>query len=128
MALHRRHREMRYVSIGHFFLHLYFLNKIAKPAAQYNADGWFMGVTKNLVCATWVGADDPSVRFRNGWYGQGAMMAMPIYGKFLKSAVNDKSLNLTTDALDPPQNPTGFADECSGSVSGDEIEVNGLGD
>ena len=95
---------------------------------QGSADGWFMGVTKNLVCATWVGADDPSVRFRNGWYGQGAMMALPIYGKFLKSAMGDKSLNLTTDALDPPQNPTGLADECSGAVSGDEIEVSGLGD
>lgn len=49
---------------------------------QDNSDGWFMGVTPNLVTGCWVGADDPSIRFRSTTYGQGAYMALPIVGKF----------------------------------------------
>lgn len=99
---------------------------------QGSADGWFVGVIKNLVCATWVGADDPSVRFRNGWYGQGAMMAMPIYGLFLQECMKDKSLRLTTDWIDTPKNPTNLMGDCSdGGINidaGSNIDVSGLGD
>lgn len=99
---------------------------------QGSADGWFVGVTKNLVCATWVGADDPSVRFRNGWYGQGAMMAMPIYGMFLQESLKDKGLGLSTDWIDAPQNPTNLSAECTnGDINlgnGDAGDVSGLGD
>ncbi|HET8963663.1 MAG TPA: transglycosylase domain-containing protein, partial [Chitinophagales bacterium] len=46
---------------------------------QENTDGWFMGITPQLVCGTWVGADDPVVHFRSTALGQGANMALPIY-------------------------------------------------
>lgn len=95
---------------------------------QGSADGWFVGCSKNLVCATWVGADDPSVRMRNGWYGQGAMMALPIYGKFLKASQDDKSLDINTDPLDSPKQSTGIMDECNGSVVDESVDVSGLGD
>lgn len=100
---------------------------------QGSADGWFMGVNKNLVCATWVGADDPSVRFRSSWYGQGALMAMPIYGFFMQQAVKDNTLGLSTEPLDYPKNPGSIMSECSGLQegeigSGGELDVEGLGD
>ena len=69
---------------------------------QGSADGWFMGLTKNLVCATWVGADDPTVRIRGGLIGQGSAMALPIYGYFMKSAMADKTSGVSTDPLDAP--------------------------
>lgn len=69
---------------------------------QGSADGWFMGLTKNLVCATWVGADDPTVRIRGGLIGQGSAMALPIYGYFMKSATADKTSGVSTDPLDAP--------------------------
>lgn len=96
---------------------------------QGSADGWFVGATKGLVCATWVGADDPTVRFRNGLWGQGSRMAMPIFGKFLKYSLDDKTLGLTTDNIDPPSNPSGLMDECDGiGVGTEEIDISGLGD
>lgn len=55
---------------------------------QANADGWFMAITPKLVIGTWVGADDPRIRFRNSKLGQGSNTALPITAYFLKQ-VND---------------------------------------
>lgn len=61
---------------------------------QDQSDGWFMGVTSNLVVGTWVGCAERKMRFLSMEYGQGAKMAMPIYGKFLKRVQSDGSLKL----------------------------------
>lgn len=50
---------------------------------QSQADGWFIGYTPNLVAGAWVGAEDIRVHFRTLTYGQGAYMALPIFGKFM---------------------------------------------
>lgn len=51
---------------------------------QDYADGWFIGYSPDLTAGCWVGADDPSVHFRNMTYGQGAFMALPVVGRFFK--------------------------------------------
>ena len=56
---------------------------------QNNSDGWFIGITPNLVAGCWVGADDPRVHFRTTTYGQGAYMALPIVGKFFSKTYRD---------------------------------------
>lgn len=97
---------------------------------QGSADGWFMGVTKGLVCSVWVGADDPSVRFRNGWIGQGALMALPIYGIFMKQAQADKNLNINTDMPEPPENMSNMTMDCGENGEADrggELDVDELG-
>ena len=60
---------------------------------NYNADGWFMGFTPELVAGTWVGGDERFIHFNTMAYGQGASMALPIYGRFMKKVYADKSLN-----------------------------------
>ncbi|MGB0863873.1 MAG: transglycosylase domain-containing protein [Saprospiraceae bacterium] len=56
-------------------------------------DGWFMGVTPNLVAGTWVGGEDQWIRFRTLTYGQGGRMARPIFASFLKKVEKDETLN-----------------------------------
>ncbi|MEM9052813.1 MAG: transglycosylase domain-containing protein [Bacteroidota bacterium] len=51
---------------------------------QNNADGWFIGITPNVVCGAWVGGESPIVRFRSTRLGQGAATALPIVGEFLR--------------------------------------------
>ncbi len=65
---------------------------------QSNADGWFIGITPNLVIGAWVGADDPRVHFRSTALGQGATTALPIVAKFLQYMNKDKSLHQITRA------------------------------
>ncbi len=56
---------------------------------QNNSDGWFIGLTPNLVTGCWVGADDPRIHFRSTSLGQGAYMALPIVGKFFNKMYSD---------------------------------------
>ncbi len=46
-------------------------------------DGWFVGLSPDLVVGTWVGGDDRWIRFRDLRYGIGARMARPFFAKFL---------------------------------------------
>ena len=50
---------------------------------QNNSDGWFMGITPNLVTGVWSGNEDRSVHFRTTFYGQGANMALPIWAEYM---------------------------------------------
>ncbi len=68
---------------------------------QSNADGWFMAMTPNLVIGTWVGADDPRIRFRRTDLGQGSSTALPITAAFFKQVNNDEAFKLITDAKFP---------------------------
>ncbi len=68
---------------------------------QSNADGWFMAITPKLVIGTWVGADDPRIRFRRTDLGQGSSTALPITAVFLKQVNNDLKFKSITDAKFP---------------------------
>ena len=60
---------------------------------QNNSDGWFMGITPNLVSGVWSGNEDRSVHFRSTFYGQGANMALPIWAEYMQKVYAD-SLNI----------------------------------
>lgn len=64
---------------------------------QNHSDGWFMGVTPQLVAGVWTGGDLRSIRFDNIRYGQGANMALPIWGRFMKKVYADPGLEYTPD-------------------------------
>ena len=59
---------------------------------QENSDGWFMGVTPNLVTGVWTGAEDRSVHFDQTTFGQGAYMALPIWAGYMRKVYDDKNL------------------------------------
>lgn len=79
---------------------------------QNNADGWFMGVTKDLVTATWVGGDDQSIRFRSTKYGQGAHAALPIFAYFIKAAKADPDLDIKLEPLEKPEDAHSIIYDC----------------
>ena len=58
---------------------------------QNNKDGWFVGITPNLVTVTWVGNDNHSIGFKSTGTGQGANSALPIFGKFYQKLNKDSS-------------------------------------
>jgi penicillin-binding protein 1A len=65
---------------------------------QNNKDGWFVGVSPNLVMLSWVGNDDHRIGFSNTSIGQGANSALPIVALFLKQMNTDKEFNAITKA------------------------------
>ncbi|MBO7497058.1 MAG: transglycosylase domain-containing protein [Salinivirgaceae bacterium] len=70
---------------------------------QENSDGWFMGVTPNLVTGVWTGAENRSVHFDQTTYGQGAYMALPIWAGYMRKVYDDGGLPYyESDKFDKP--------------------------
>jgi penicillin-binding protein 1A len=81
-----------------------FTNPIAGKTGttQNQSDGWFMGMVPNLVTGVWVGAEDRAVHFKTITYGQGAAMALPIWGMYMKSCYADEALGISLDDFEEP--------------------------
>jgi penicillin-binding protein 1A len=70
---------------------------------QNNSDGWFIGLSPDLAAGVWVGGEDRSIHFNSMEQGQGASMALPIWGKFFNKVYADKTLNLTKGDFPRPE-------------------------
>jgi penicillin-binding protein 1A len=80
---------------------------------QNASDGWFMGVTKDLVTGTWVGGDNRAIRFKSWVLGQGARTAMPIFENFMLDVYKDPTLPYEKGKFDRPVNPLSVEIDCS---------------
>ncbi|MES2487259.1 MAG: transglycosylase domain-containing protein [Bacteroidota bacterium] len=72
--------------------------KIVNPIAgktgttQNQSDGWFVGMVPNLCTGIWVGNEDRSAHFKGLVYGQGATMALPIWGIYMRKIYDDDTM------------------------------------
>ncbi len=67
---------------------------------QNHSDGWFMGVTPKLTAGVWTGADLRSIHFKGISAGQGANMALPIWGYFYKKVLADESIGFKEEEME----------------------------
>ena len=72
--------------------------------SQNNSDGWFIGMVPNLATGIWVGNEDRSAHFRATRLGQGATMALPIWGIFMKKCYGDSDLDVSKEPFERPEN------------------------
>jgi len=97
----------------------------AKTGTTQNAsDGWFIGVTHNLVSGAWVGGDDRSIHFRDWVYGQGARTAMPIWQQYMLNVYADNNLSIEKGRFDKPTKKINVEIDCS--VYNNEIKSDSL--
>ena len=90
---------------------------------QNNADGWFMGLTPELVAGCWTGGEERSVHFNSTNEGQGASMALPIWGKFFQKIYADKSLKMTKAGFKVPANMGDVELDCSKYDAANDLEI-----
>jgi len=83
---------------------------------QNNTDGWFVGMTPDLVTAVWVGAQDPTVRFSSTFYGQGANTGLPIFGYYMNKVYRDPKIKISTEDFKKPENYDPKKFECVGEM------------
>ncbi len=69
---------------------------------QEHADGWYMGITPNLVTGVWVGCSDRRMRFESMYLGQGASTALPIWAIYMKRLYKDEHLQFEQPAFRRP--------------------------
>jgi penicillin-binding protein 1A len=92
-------------------------NEIAAKTgtSQNHSDGWFMGMTQNLVTGLWVGGEDRSIHFRTLALGQGGRVAMPAWGIYMKKVYDDQTL---VDYRKGPFNkPANYVRDCGAVLS-----------
>ncbi|WP_103863829.1 penicillin-binding protein 1A [Aquimarina sp. I32.4] len=95
--------DLKNVVTGHPYK---FRNPIAGKTGttQNQSDGWFMGIVPNLCTGVWVGGDDRAVHFRTTTFGQGATMALPVWGLYMQKCYADETLKVSKGAFKKPKN------------------------
>ena len=90
-------------------------------------DGWYMGITKDLVTGVWVGADDRSVHFTNSETGEGSHTALPIFGRFMEKVYADPKSGYTYGLFPKPWTKITKEYNCpSPRLSVDSLETDSL--
>ena len=79
---------------------------------QNNSDGWFMGITPDLVSGCWTGCEDRSVHFAGMKDGEGANVALPIFAKYMKRIYDDKSLKISQGEFEAPKKKIDVETDC----------------
>lgn len=69
---------------------------------QNQSDGWFMGITPDLVTGVWTGAEDRSVHFKTISLGQGSNMALPVWALYMQKVYADSTLNISKGDFTKP--------------------------
>lgn len=72
---------------------------------QNNSDCWFVGITPKLATAVWTGGELRSIHFRNMTYGQGAAMALPIFGLYMEKIYKDPKIKFYRGDFERPNIP-----------------------
>ncbi|RPA69804.1 penicillin-binding protein [Cyclobacteriaceae bacterium YHN15] len=85
---------------------------------QNASDGWYIGMSKDLVSGTWVGGDDRAIHFRSWISGQGSQTARPIWVKYMSKVYADQSLGYTKGPFPRPERPLSIEIDC------DQYEMN----
>lgn len=91
-----------------------FTNPIAGKTGttQENSDGWFIGITPDLVSGTWTGAEDRSVHFRSTNLGEGANTALPIWALYMKKVYADPKLLISKGDFEAPPGGLSVVVDC----------------
>ncbi|MDF1518403.1 MAG: penicillin-binding transpeptidase domain-containing protein, partial [Lutibacter sp.] len=102
-----------------------FTNPIAGKTGttQNQSDGWFMGIVPNLATGVWVGGEDRAVHFAGLSKGQGATMALPIWGLYYKKLYADPTLNVSKGAFERPEVLTIETDCRKGTVDENNADL-----
>lgn len=91
-----------------------FTNPIAGKTGttQENSDGWFIGVTPDLVSGTWTGAEDRMVHFRSTNLGEGANTALPVWALYMKKVYADPRLKISMGDFEAPPGGLSVVVDC----------------
>jgi penicillin-binding protein 1A len=87
---------------------------------QNHSDGWFMGFTPSLVAGAWVGGEERSIHFDRMTEGQGAAMALPIFGMFFKKVFENQQLGYSQS--EQFVIPEKYANPCSSYSETEEVD------
>jgi penicillin-binding protein 1A len=79
---------------------------------QNNSDGWFMGITPELVTGVWTGAEDRAIHFSSTNFGEGANTALPIFALYMQKVYANPKLKYTKGDFPLPKGGIATTIDC----------------
>lgn len=80
---------------------------------QNNSDGWFIGITPQLVTGLWTGCEDRDIAFQSTRLGEGANSALPIFAFYMKKVYANPALGIKKNVdFDAPANGVSIEMNC----------------
>lgn len=70
---------------------------------QMQSDGWFMGITPDLVTGVWTGCEDRAAHFLSLRLGMGTNMALPIWGYYMNDIYKNPKIKISKGKFDVPE-------------------------
>jgi penicillin-binding protein 1A len=80
---------------------------------QNNSDGWFMGISPQLVAGVWTGCEDRAFHFISTAQGDGATTALPIFAGFMKRVYANPKLKISQADFEPPKSGVSITYDCN---------------
>jgi penicillin-binding protein 1A len=80
---------------------------------QNNSDGWFMGITPQLVTGVWTGCEDRAFHFLSTGEGAGANMALPIFAGYMKRVYANPKIKISKGEFEAPKNGVSIVFDCN---------------
>ncbi len=95
-----------------------------KTGTTNNAsDGWYVGVTHDLVTGVWVGGDERAVHFPSWVFGQGTRTARPIWDKYMMKVYQDATTGITKGKFKVPKSGIDISLDCARYQQSDSVRV-----
>lgn len=95
-----------------------------KTGTTNNAsDGWYVGVTHDLVAGVWVGGDERAIHFPSWTFGQGTRSARPIWDKFMMKAYQDAASGITKGKFKVPKSGLDTSLDCAKYLQPDSVKI-----
>jgi penicillin-binding protein 1A len=100
-------------------------NEIAGKTGTTNdaSDGWYMGLTHNLVTGVWVGGDERAIHFPSWSFGAGTRSARPIWDKFMMKVYADSSTHIAKGQFKRPLSGLDINLDCGKYTNPDSVQV-----
>jgi penicillin-binding protein 1A len=66
------------------------------------SDGWYVGITNNLVTGVWVGGDERSIHFPRWGESSGGRTALPIFDRYMQNVYSDSRSGYRKSSFEIP--------------------------
>lgn len=76
------------------------------------SDGWYVGITPNLVTGVWVGGEEPSIHFPSWGFGSGGRSALPIFDTFMTKVYQHPGIGFPKGHFKQPASGLDMTLEC----------------
>lgn len=87
------------------------------------SDGWYIGLTHDLVTGIWTGGDERAIHFPSWLFGQGGKSARPIWDKFMTKVYADPATGIVKGQFKRPSSGLDMTLDCSKHELSDSLKM-----